>query len=435
MPNQPLNPNKNPQNPRFKRAIWIVLDGVGVGEAPDAAQFGDVGSNTLGNLAKKHFEVTGKPLHIPNLISLGMNSITPIAGWENQSTVFRNHAFYGKAAELSNGKDTTSGHWEMTGSVVKTAFSTYPNGFSNEVVQKWITENQLSGVLANCTASGTEIIEQYGPEHMESHKPILYTSADSVWQVAAHEETFGLDRLYAICKSARKICNDLNISRVIARPFIGNPAKGIPFKRTYHRKDYALKPLSPTILDLLVADQVPVLGIGKISNIFAAQGVPENIDTEGNTDGLRVLAETLNQRKSGLIYCNLIDFDMVYGHRRDALGFAKAVEEFDVSLGKLLANLKPHDLLMMTADHGNDPTYPGTDHTREFVPVMGMAIPAFNADPTTAVEKLAAKNLGIQKCFGDMGVTLYEALTGKKVSSDITGTSFLNQISKERDSA
>lgn len=399
---------------QIKRVIWVVLDGVGVGETPDAATFGDTGSNTIGNLAKEYFKKTNRQLNIPNLISIGMNHLTPIAGAENQPAKL---GYYGKALERSQGKDTTSGHWEMTGSVVEKAFQTYPDGFAPDVINRWIKENDLPGVLGNCSASGTEIIEQMGVEHMLSGKPILYTSADSVWQVAAHEESFGLDRLYSICKSARKICNDLDISRVIARPFIGNLAKGIPFKRTYNRKDYALKPLSPTILDYLEQEKIPVLGIGKISNIFAAQGVPTNIDTQGNTDGLRVLLEQLQSTKEGLIYCNLIDFDMLYGHRRDVLGFAAALEEFDVVLGSIFPLLSDQDLLMLTADHGNDPTYRGTDHTREFVPVMGVIGQHKNK-----------KDIGIRSSFGDMGATIFEALAGKLPPPTITGTSFLKEL-------
>lgn len=399
-----------------KRVIWIVLDGVGVGETPDAPSYGDTGANTLGNLAKKVFETRKSPLNIPHLISLGADKMTPIAGSERLS--ISQHAksgFYGKALEQSLGKDTTSGHWEMTGSVVKTAFTTFPNGFSESIVQRWIQENHLPGILGNCAASGTEIIEKLGPEHLKTGKPILYTSADSVWQVAAHEETFGLDRLFTICKSARKICDELNISRVIARPFIGDPSRGVPFKRTYNRKDYAMKPFTKTMLTALEEMSIPVLGIGKISNIFAGVGIPENIDTQGNTHGIQVLLEQIDLRKEGLIYCNLIDFDMLYGHRRDVPGFAAALEEFDVALGKIISKLGPDDLLMMTADHGNDPTYPGTDHTREYVPVFGY----FRGKDIS---------LGIRNSFADMGATIFEFLAGQTLPADIAGKSFTHQI-------
>ena len=234
-----------------------------------------------------------------------MGNITPIEGvparWDGQG-----EGAFGRAVERSLGKDTTSGHWEMAGLVVSKAFTTYPNGYSEEVIGRWCRENDLPGVLGNKAASGTEILDELGAEHMRTGKPILYTSADSVWQVAAHEESFGLERLYAICKSARVLCDELQVGRVIARPFIGDPSKGTPFKRTYNRKDYAQLPFAPTYLDLLHSAGISTLGIGKISNIYAGQGISENIDTKGNTDGLRVLLEQLETRKEGLLFCNLI---------------------------------------------------------------------------------------------------------------------------------
>ncbi len=394
----------------MKRVFWIVLDGMGVGETPDAKNYGDVGANTLGNLAKAYFEKKKSPLQIPNLMKLGAHQVTPIAGATPPPVV----GCFGKAAEKSAGKDTTSGHWEMTGLVVKDAFPVYEKGFSKEVVDRWVKENNLPGVLGNCAASGTTIIEQMGLEHIETGKPILYTSADSVWQIAAHETFFGLDRLYEISKSARKICDELNVGRVIARPFVGDPRSGIPFKRTYNRKDYAQLPFGKTILTDLVSEKIPVLGVGKISNIFAGVGVPENIDTHGNTHGLEVTLDCLKNRKEGLIYVNLIDFDMVYGHRRDAMGFAAALEEFDLTLGKLMAEMNHDDLILLTADHGNDPTYPGSDHTREFVPVIAYSPSAkSNTD------------LGIRDSFTDMGATVFHALTGKPHSS---GKSFLPEM-------
>ncbi len=395
----------------MKRVIWIVLDGVGVGETPDAVSFGEKGANTLSNTAKAIFKSRGTPLQIPNLLKLGTHLVTPVEGAAPPSSII---GAFGKAKEQSSGKDTTSGHWEMAGLVVKDAFPVYEQGFSDEIVQRWVKENNLPGVLCNRAASGTEIIEQLGMEHVESGKPILYTSADSVWQVAAHEAFFGLDRLYEVCKSARKICDELNVGRVIARPFIGDPRKGIPFKRTYNRKDYAQLPFGKTILDDLVERKVPVLGVGKISNIFAGVGIPENIDTHGNTHGLQVTLDCLKDRKEGLIYVNLIDFDMLYGHRRDVNGFAGALEEFDIALGKIYQMMNEDDLLILTADHGNDPTYPGTDHTREFAPVL-----AYSKKQKPNVD------LGIRSSFSDMGATVFEALTQQKHPS---GTSFLNQM-------
>jgi phosphopentomutase len=392
----------------MKRVIWIVLDGLGAGETPDAKTFGDLGSNTLGNIAKQTFKTRGTPLQIPNLMLLGAENITPIAGATESSQIV---GAYGKALEKSQGKDTTSGHWEMTGLVVDKAFPVFANGFSEEIMQEWVKENHLPGFLGNKAASGTEILEELGMEHLTSGKPIVYTSGDSVWQVAAHETFFGLDKLYSVCKSARKICDRLNVGRVIARPFIGDPRQGIPFKRTYNRKDYAQLPFGKTILDDLVAKHIAVLGVGKISNIFAGIGIPENIDTQGNTHGIETTLRLMDERKSGLIYVNLIDFDMLYGHRRDVAGFALALEEFDLALGTLMKKMNPDDLLILTADHGNDPTYRGTDHTREYVPVI-----AYSPAQKSGV------NLGTRESFSDMGATVYEALTGLPHAS---GKSFL----------
>jgi phosphopentomutase len=309
----------------FDRVILIVLDGVGAGELPDATVYGDRTSNTLGNLSRSFKKSAGRSISLPNLEAWGLGNITSIDGVPGRLEGQGEGAF-GRAVELSRGKDTTSGHWEMAGLVVSKAFVTYPQGFPKEVVDRWVKENDLPGVLGNCVASGTEIIAQLGEEHVRTGKPILYTSADSVWQVAAHETIFGLDRLYKICKSARIIGDELQLGRVIARPFIGDPLKGTPFKRTYNRKDYAQLPPEPTYLDMLGDAGVPVLGIGKISNIYAGQGVANNIDTAGNADGIKVLLEQIEKQKMGLIFCNLIDFDMLYGHRRDVPGFAMALE-------------------------------------------------------------------------------------------------------------
>jgi len=402
----------------YDRVIWIVLDGVGAGATPDAESFGDPGANTLGNLAQAWNQTTGKAIELPNLKNLGVANITPLAGVSALSPG-QGQGAYGRASELSAGKDTTSGHWEMTGLVVTDPFKVFPDGFSEEVVSRWCKENDLPGVLGNCPASGTTIIEELGLEHMRTGKPILYTSADSVWQVAAHEETFGLERLLKICKSARKICDELGISRVIARPFVGNPEKGTPFNRTYNRKDYAQSPSQKTILDLLTEAQIPTLGIGKISSIFNGHGVQKNLDTKGNTDGIRTLIETLPQHSRGLIFVNLIDFDMVYGHRRDVPGFVSALEEFDRALPRILGEMNENDLLILTADHGNDPTYRGTDHTREFAPIL-----AYSPRRNTG----GAKDLGIRSSFADMGATVFDALVGGSLPSPIIGESFLNSI-------
>lgn len=406
----------------FDRVIWVVLDGVGAGELPDAKSYGDTGSDSLGNLGRQFQSKAGRKLSLPNLARMGLGNLTGIEGVP-PCAPGEGHGAFGKALEKSRGKDTTSGHWEMAGLVVSRAFTVYPDGFSKEVLDRWCHENQLPGVLGNKAASGTEIIEELGLEHMKTGKPIVYTSADSVWQVAAHEESFGLQRLLDVCKSARKICDELGIGRVIARPFVGNPEKGVPFKRTYNRKDYAQLPDRPTLLDLLEDRKVHTLGIGKISNIFAAQGITENIDTKGNTDGIRVLIEQVKSRTqpATLLFCNLIDFDMLYGHRRDVKGYGEALEEFDRAMPELIASMGPGDLLVLASDHGNDPTYPGTDHTREYIPVLAYS---------KATRAKGAISLGVRQCFGDVGATVFEALTGEKIPADsgLEGQSFLTEM-------
>lgn len=409
-------------NCSFDRVIWVVLDGVGAGELPDAAAYGDTGSNTLGNLARVYHQRTGKKLSLPHLQAWGLGNITEIEGVPavKPAAGHPGEGAFGRAAELSRGKDTTSGHWEMAGLVVTKAFPTFPNGYPQAVIDRWCQENQLPGVLGNKAASGTEILDELGAEHMKTGKPILYTSADSVWQIACHEETFGLQRLYDISKSARKICDELQVGRVIARPFVGNPAEGKPFKRTYHRKDYAQIPFGETILDQLVSQGVPTLGIGKISNIYAGRGIQSNIDTEGNADGMRVLIEQMGKVKSGLIFCNLIDFDMLYGHRRDVLGFAGALEEFDAQVPELKAKMTNRDLLIIASDHGNDPTYRGSDHTREYIPLLAY---------TPAMKKAGPVDLGTRLSFGDVGATITHALLGnEKPSGTVAGSSFLGRL-------
>lgn len=410
---------KNSETAAIKRVFWIVLDGVGAGELPDASSYGDSGSNTLRNTAKAFHAKSGRTLKLPHLEALGIGNITSIPGVRPQSPG-EGLGAYGKATELSTGKDTTSGHWEMTGLVLKKPFAVFPNGFPQEIIQRWVAENQLPGVLGNKAASGTDILLELGEDHFRTGKPILYTSADSVWQVAAHEESFGLQRLYSICESARIICDELQIGRVIARPFIGNPMRGVPFSRTYNRKDYAQPPYSETFLDLLCKNNIPTLGIGKISNIYASKGIQSNLDTHGNTHGIETLLAQMDLAKSGLIYCNLIDFDMLYGHRRDVTGFAGALEEFDLAMSEIQRKLRPDDLLIIAADHGNDPTYPGTDHTREYIPVL-----AYSPSQKTK----GAVNLGIRSSFADVGATAVHALLGKEPSlPGLIGKSFLGEL-------
>lgn len=407
----------------FDRVIWVVLDGVGAGELPDAQLYGDHGANTLGNIARTYQNPEGRSLYLPNLETMGLGTIVAMNGVVPKLPG-QGRGACGKMLEQSKGKDTTSGHWEMAGLIVMKPFTTYPS-FPEEVVDQWIKENSLPGILGNKSASGTVIIDELGEEHLKTGKPILYTSADSVWQVAAHEEAFGLQRLYDICKSARKLCDPLQISRVIARPFVGNPTEGKPFKRTYHRQDYSQLPYSPSYLNLLTEKGVETLGIGKISAIYAGQGIQKSIETQGNTHGIQVLIEQIRHMRKGLIYCNLIDFDMLFGHRRDVPGFAVALEEFDRALPTLMTEMTSRDLLILTADHGNDPTFKGTDHTREYAPLLIY---------TPSQSKPGPLNLGIRNTFADVGATVVESLLGVTAAqwgspwSNLAGTSFLSEL-------
>ncbi len=404
---------------RPTRVIWMVLDGVGAGAAVDAAAFGDTGANTLGNLASAFAAVTGRPLAIPRLARLGLGNVTSMTG---VPACARNggRGACGRARERSRGKDTTVGHWEMAGVVVEEAFATFPDGFPSEHVARWVRENDLPGVLGNRPASGTAILDELGAEHLRSGKPILYTSADSVWQVAAHEEAFGLERLDRICRSARRLCDELRVARVIARPFVGDPARGEPFRRTYHRKDHSQPPPSPTYLDVLADAGVPTVGVGKIASIYAGRGIAESVESAGNADGLRIVTERVARGGAGLLFCNLVDFDMLYGHRRDVRGFGEALEELDVALGPILDAMTSEDLLLITADHGNDPTFRGTDHTREDVPIL-IYTPA--ADAPGPIE------LGTRDTFADVGATVVHALLGAPPSlRDLAGVSFLDDV-------
>lgn len=378
--------------PPISRVILIVLDGVGCGELPDAKEYGDVGSNTLAHVLAK------TQIDLPNLTCWGIGNLTtmPTVGQRFEKDCI---ASFGKCCELSKGKDTTSGHWEMAGIVVRKAFQTFPNGFPQPIVERWIRENNLPGILGNKTASGTEIINELGEEHVRTGKPILYTSADSVWQIAAHETAFGLERLYLISKSARKLCDELQISRVIARPFIGN--NHTDFTRTYHRKDYSQTPPEKTMMEYIIDAGLTTVGVGKIWNIFNGRGIQESLETHDNTDGMATTLKALDEYPKGLIFVNLIDFDMLYGHRRDVKGFSKALAQFDAFIPKLTSKLTDQDLVLITGDHGNDPTFHGTDHTREYVPFLFYS-------------KIAkAKDLGTRSSFADIGQTICHALTQK----------------------
>ena len=392
----------------FTRIIIIVLDSVGIGALPDANEYGDSGVNTLGNIARQQ-----GGLFLPMLEKLGLGCIELIAGVK---AVNKPLASFGKMDEISKPKDTTSGHWEMAGCPVIKPFPVYPNGFPPEVIEKFI-HYTARHILGNKPASGTTIIAELGEEHMRTGSPIIYTSGDSVFQIAAHEEVIPLKELYALCHIAReKVCiGEHAVGRVIARPFIGTPGN---FTRTPNRHDYSLEPLTPTILDVLKEAGHSVIGVGKISDIFAGRGLTESFPTISNDHGMETLMKLLSHSEQrGLIMANLVEFDSVYGHRNDVSGYAKALERFDGQLALLLPQLKATDLLIITADHGCDPTVPGTDHTREYVPLLAYRQ---NSNATAL-----GNNLGIRETFADISATI--AMNFRLVSLPY-GQSFLNEV-------
>lgn len=387
----------------INRVILIVLDGLGVGELPDAARYGDSGSNTLAHVAKA---VGG--LTVPNLEALGLGHIGEFAGVRRMGEP---DGCFGKMAELSKGKDTTSGHWEMAGIVLDRPFPTYPNGFPPEVIEAF---QQAIGrkVLGNTVASGTEIIKELGEEHLRTGFPIVYTSADSVFQIAAHERVIPIEDLYRMCREARKLLQPPHqVARVIARPFMGEPGS---FQRTEERRDFSLEPPGRTLLDLLKESGQPVIGIGKIDDLFKGRGLTRSIHTGNNEAGMDETVRVLSLVPRGLIFVNLVDFDMLYGHRNDSAGYAGALESFDARLPELLRGLRQGDLLCVTADHGNDPTTAGTDHTREYVPLL-----AYGPHLARGV------NLGVRRTFADLGQTVADALGVKRLP---WGESFLDSL-------
>jgi phosphopentomutase len=389
----------------FERVVWIVLDSVGIGELPDAADYGDVGRNTLGHIAES------RPLKIPNLVRLGLANIAPL---KHLSPAAAPMGAYGKGATRSPGKDTTTGHWEMAGVWLDQAFPVYPHGFPREVIDAF--EKQIGrGTIGNKPASGTEIIKELGEEHVRTGKPIVYTSGDSVFQIAAHEEVIPITELYRMCEIARKLLDGPNrVGRVIARPFLGKPGN---FVRTSRRHDYAVDPPKPMLMDVLLERSVPVFGIGKIHDIYNGRGVQEYVTTKNNADGMEKLTAAVRQRKRGLIFCNLVDFDMLYGHRKNVEGFAKSLEEFDSLLKEFLPLLATSDLIMITADHGCDPDlrWETTDHSREYVPILAYS-PAAGA----------GVNLGVRDTLADMGQTIAESFAGRIPH----GKSFLGEVSR-----
>jgi len=385
----------------FRRAVILVADGAGCGGAPDAAAYGDAGADTLGNVAR-----ASGGLRLPNLEALGLGHLTRIAG---VAAAPAPSGAWGAMREASAGKDTITGHWEMAGLVTEEAMPAFPHGFPPAVTDA-LRAASGRDLLGNKTASGTVIIDELGPQHLATGDLILYTSADSVLQIAAHEEVVPLDELYRICEAARAIADRHRIGRVIARPFVGRPGA---FRRTYNRRDYALVPPAPTLLDHLVDAGQEVIGIGKISDIFAGRGISRSLHSEGNADGLRLTLEALPTLERGLLFVNLVDFDMLYGHRNDVPGFARALAELDAWLPAFEAALGPGDVAFLTADHGNDPTTPGTDHTRERVPLLAFG-PGVRAAP-----------LGARASFCDLGQTIAVALGLAPIAR---GTSFLDAL-------
>jgi phosphopentomutase len=389
-------------SPRYPRAIVIVLDSVGIGALPDAAVYGDQGSNTVGNIARR------LRLEIPALCALGFDRLVdlsgPPAGEAPQGS-------FGRMAEASPGKDSVTGHWELMGLVLERPFPVFPSGFPREIIHE--LERRIGrATLGNVVASGTQIIEGLGTRHLETGSPIVYTSADSVFQIAAHEEIVPLEELYRICEVAYAIVVEgVGMGRVIARPFVGRPGQ---FERTANRRDFAKPPPGFTLLDLLKNAGFPVVAIGKVEDLFAGRGISRALHTASDDEGMDLIEQTMNDTRLGLIFANLVDFDTLYGHRNDIVGYAANLERFDARVSEILGRLEPDDLLVITADHGNDPTTPSTDHSREYVPLL-----------VTGRRTRAGVDLGTRTTFADLGQTLAENFG---VASLSHGTSFLSAI-------
>jgi phosphopentomutase len=393
--------NKN----AFDRITLIVLDSAGIGEMPDAAEWGDAGSDTLGHILES------REVRLPNLQSYGLGNIRPLAG---VPAVENPRGSYGRCALRSNGKDTTTGHWEMAGIILERAFPTYPEGFPPEIIERFISETGVPGILGNVPASGTEIIKELGAEHVRTGKPIVYTSADSVFQIAAHEEVLPLPRLYEICETARRILRGPDeVGRVIARPFTGAPGA---FRRTENRHDYAVPPPRENLLVALSDKGLDVVCIGKVASIYDAVGVTEDLTAKNNDQSIDQTVRALRSETRGLIFSNLVDFDMLYGHRRDVEGYARALEHFDARLPEIETAMNDGDLFILAADHGNDPTFPGTDHTREYSPLI-----------VYGKRACAGVDLGIRRSLSDIGQTIADNFGLNLVA----GESFLKALAKD----
>lgn len=390
---------------KFNRVAVIVLDSVGIGELPDAAEFGDAGSHTLGHIAREY------SMQLPHLRALGLDRIAPIHNWQPDEAAPAK-AYYGKMAEVSVGKDTMTGHWELMGLKIEKPFQTFPDGFPQELLEAF---EQRTGrkVIGNKAASGTAIIEELGEQQMETGAWIVYTSADSVFQIAAHEEIIPLEELYKACQIARELTMEerFSVGRVIARPYVGQPGS---FTRTPNRHDYAVKPPQPTVLNALQDAGLDTISVGKIYDIFDGEGINQSNPTKSNADGIEKTIALLDTNFKGLLFTNLVDFDSLYGHRRDPIGYGKALEQFDQAVPALLERIGEQDLLIITADHGNDPTHPGTDHTREYVPLLVYS-PAFQTPA----------HLETRATFADLGATIAQNF---EVAAPPTGTSFLHLL-------
>lgn len=389
---------------QFKRIFLVVLDSVGIGEAPDAADFDDIGADTLGHIA----DYVGG-LKMPTMAKLGLSHIKHISGIDKVDAPL---AYFTKMEEASVGKDTMTGHWELMGLHIDQPFQTFPNGFPDELINE-IIEKTGRGVIGNKPASGTEILDELGDKHIETGDLIIYTSADSVLQIAAHEDVVPIEELYHICEIARKLTlnEKYMVGRVIARPFVGEPGN---FNRTANRHDYALKPFGRTVMNELKDADYDVIALGKITDIFDGEGITETVRTVDNDDGMEKLIQSMDQEFTGLNFLNLVDFDAKYGHRRDPKGYAEALEAFDQQLPQVIEKLRRDDLLIITADHGNDPTHHGTDHTREYVPLL-VYHKGINA----------GRELPIRKTFADIGATIADNF---KVTNPAHGDSFLEDI-------
>lgn len=390
----------------INRTIIIVLDSLGIGELPDADKYGDIGANTLG-----HIYEMAKP-KLSNMKKLGLYNIDGLEIPDKEENIIGN---FGKAKEKSEGKNSPVGHWEIAGFVNESPFKTYPNGFPKEMIEEFKEKTGLEGTLYNGVGSGTDLLEKYGEEHIKTGYPIIYTSADSVFQIAAHEDIIPVEKLYEICKIAREMLNkeEYNIGTVIARPFIGDKSEN--FKRTYNRKDFESSKFGKTMLDVLYENKDEVVAIGKIQDLFTGRGIKKAIHTEGNADGIeKTIQEIKNNKSAKLIFTNLVDFDMLYGHRNNVEGYAKALEYFDSKLPEIMQEMNDDDLLIITADHGNDPSTPSTDHDREYIPIL-----IYGKDIKQGV------NLGIRETYADISATILDIYNYSKLKY---GESFKNLI-------